>query len=286
MKVIQGMYGLGDSIYQRSVLREIKETVYLRTAWPQLYKDLPNIKPVRPSTNLRTQNKNISRIPANTWHFEPNKPSVKMSYSSKALQHGSILKGLSECVGVEPKTFDVPKFKGPDMGHVKPYAVVRPVTLRSEWLNRARGPEPEYVCRAADILREEEFTIMSVADLTQKEWCEKLPRADINFNHGELCFEELMGLIQGASVVVGGVGWIVPACVAAGVPLITILGGQGGHNAPEKIIDNPMNDSKVRFIKPENYCMCRGNRHACDKTIKDFDSKFNKALEDLPCWDE
>ena len=92
-----------------------------------------------------------------------------------------------------------------------------------------------------------------------------------------------MGWVQNASLVVGGVGWIVPACAAAGVNLITILGGQGGHNHPKKLIDKPMNESKIKFIEPDNYCMCVDVRHSCDKTISNFDNKFIDSVESLLC---
>lgn len=277
--IIQGMYGLGDNIYQRSVFREIKERVYLRTSWPQLYSDLPNIKPVLPTTNLRTQVKNLQRQNTSVWHSPPCLPPVKVAYSSENLRSGSILHAMEGKLGVTSKIFDMPKFVEPKID--KPYVVIRPVTLRSEWYNRARGPEDAYVCEAAELLRAQGYYVVSVADIAEKEWCDKLPKCDLAFNHGELIFEELMGLIQNANLVVGGVGWIVPACAASEVPLITILGGQGGHNSPEKIISKPMNDSKIKFIRPDKYCMCADNRHVCDKTISGFEEKFIKAMRSL-----
>ncbi|RLC31990.1 hypothetical protein DRH13_02285 [Candidatus Woesebacteria bacterium] len=277
--VIQGMYGLGDNIYQRSVFREIKERVYLRTCWPQLYSDLPNILPAMPTTRLRTQVKNLQKQDASVWHSPPCLPSVKMAYSSGNLKSGSILHAMTKKIGVTPKIFDMPKFDGPKI--YPPYVVIRPVTMRSEWYNRARGPEDVYICEAATLLRDYGYYVISVADIAEKEWCDKLPKCDLAYNHGELIFEKLMGLIQNASLVVGGVGWVVPACAASGTPLITILGGQGGHNSPEKIISKPMNDSKIKFIRPDNYCMCADNRHVCNKTISGFEEKFLDAMRTL-----
>ena len=277
--LIQGMYGLGDNIYQRSVIREIKERVYLRTCWPQLYTDLPNIRSVKPVTRLRTQNKNLQRQNENVWHVAPSLLPVKVAYASTHLNHGSILRAMSKFLGAKPKIFDLPKFTGPKID--KPYVVIRPVTVRSEWYNRARGPYDLYICQAAKLLRAHGFYVVSVADIHKQEWCDNLPECDFTFNHGELLFEELMGLIQNARMAVGGVGWLVPACVAAGIPLITILGGQGGHNSPNRIIDVPMSIDKVRFIYPDNYCMCQDNRHNCNKTITNFPNKFLDSVEEL-----
>ena len=280
MMVVNGLYGMGDNIYQRAFIREIKERVYLRTSWPQLYADLPNVCPVKPKTKLRTQNKNVARQPQSTWHTAPSLPAKKISYNGKALKKGSILTAMSKCLGgIAPRVFDMPAFTGPE---IQSYAVIRPVTVRGEWANTARNPKAEYISEAARILKEHGLYTVSVADLqSNAEWAEAVPECDIAFNHGELPFEQLMGLIQGASIVVGGVGWIVPTAIAAGVPLITVLGGLGAHNAPEKITAPPMDLSKTRWIYPDNYCRCSDMLHQCEKDISDFDFKFREALSAL-----
>lgn len=277
--LINGMYGLGDNVYQRSIIRQIKERVYLRTSWPQIYSDLPNVNCVKPKTNLRTQRKNIKKQPNSLWVNPPALPFTKLSYSAGDLRRMSILKSLSKSIGVVPEVFDLPKFTGRMID--KRYAVIRPAVIRAEWYNMARGPKNEYIYEATRILKKKGFYTISVADLNGKEWCKMLPEADLKYNNGELCFEELMGLVQHADLVVGGVGWILPTCSAYSTPHISILGGQGGHNAPEKTIDSPMNESKIRLIKPDHYCMCTNMRHACRKEITNFEDKFSHALEEL-----
>lgn len=278
--LINGMYGLGDSVYQRAFVREIKERVYLRTCWPQLYTDLPNVYPVRGKTKLRTQNKNAARQPLSVWHASPALPAKKIGYGNAALKKGSILDAMENCFGVTAKVFDMPAFEGPRIS--KPYAVIRPVTVRGEWVNIARNPLPEYICEASQILKDHGFNVVSVADLQDgAEWADVLPECALEYNHGELPFELLMGLIQNAAVVVGGVGWIVPAAVAAGIPLITILGGQGAHNAPEKITGQPMNLSLARWIYPDNFCRCSNMLHLCNKEIGNFEYQFEEAMKSL-----
>ena len=95
--IVDERYGLGENIYQRTVLREIKERVYLRTAWPQLYTDIDNVYCVRGKKSLRTQKKNIENQGANAWHTPTSvSTSVKISYSSRDLRKGSIIKALSK----------------------------------------------------------------------------------------------------------------------------------------------------------------------------------------------
>lgn len=278
--IIKGMYGLGDNIYQRAFIREIKERVYLYTAWPQLYKDLINIKFVKPTTNLRTQNKNIHIQDAILWDTAPSLPVKKIGYGAAAFRTGSILDAMSNQFGVSAKIFDLPKFKSHEIK--KPYAIVRPATVRKEWKNIARNPESKYVSISADLLIKNGYTVVSVADLQDgQEWANELPQCDVAYNNGELSLESLMGLVQGASLIVGGVGWIVPAAIACGIPLICILGGHGGHNAPEKITGEPMDTNKTRWIYPDHYCRCTTMLHQCNKKISGFENKFLSALGSL-----
>jgi len=280
--VIKGMYGLGDNIYQRAFVREIKGDVYLRTTWPQIYKDLPNVHPVFGHTRLRTQQKNVAAQDGLIWHKAPAMVNKRIQYHAGAysLTNTSVMIAMAYCFGVKAKIFDLPNFDKP-LSNI-PYAVVRPASIRAEWKNTARSPRSEYICKAADILRDSGLKVISVADLVGGvEWADHLPVCDEAYNHGELKLEQLLGLIQGASVVVGGVGWIVPASIACNVPLITILGGQGGHNAPEKVTGVPMDLNKTRWIYPDTYCRCTKMNHACKKTITNFEQKFKKELDSL-----
>lgn len=279
--LVSGMQGLGDNIYQRSILREIKERVYLRTSWPEMYRDLPNIFPVKPNTRLRTQKKNVDRQSNTRWYACPSLPMWKIRYGVHDLRRRSILESMTKYMGgVEPKIFDLPECQGPEVPG--PYVVVRPVTVRAEWANHARSPEACYVAKASQMARDKGYHVVSVADLEPgKEWAEEIPYYDTAYHKGELDIEGLMGLVLGASAVIGGVGWIVPAVIAAGVPLICILGGLGMFNAPEKICSAPMDLSKTYWVYPDNFCMCEDMAHVCDKHISDFEQKMEQCLSKI-----
>lgn len=279
------MYGLGDNIYQRPFVKKLcirtERRFWLETPWPEIYSDIDNLFFVKPSTTLRTQNKNVNRQPNQLWVNAPNLLSVRIRYGSSEFMNGSIIDAMRKCFGVDPAPFDLPVFPSTKVDH--PYIVVRPVTVRGEWRNEARNPAPEYIKEAVSILSKRGFKIVSVADLkANEEWAIEIPRHDIAFHHGELNIVDLLGLVRGASLVVGGIGWIVPACISMGVPLIAILGGQGAHNAPEKITcQSRMNLDKVKWIYPDNYCRCGNMLHRCDKTITRFSYKFEEAINQL-----
>jgi hypothetical protein len=114
-------------------------------------------------------------------------------------------------------------------------------------------------------------TVVSVADLAPgQEWIVgELPSAHHHFVFGELGVRELLALVRDADLVVGGVGWIVPAGLALKVKTFIVLGGHGGHNAPAKITDPRLDLSQIGFAIPERFCRCLNMLHNCDKVIAD-----------------
>lgn len=180
------------------------------------------------------------------------------------------------------------KWNLPDMGPCPvdtggaPLAVVRPVVRRVEWDNLARNPLPEYVATIAGDLKRRGFAVVVIADLHhQYEWVEGgvLPPHNAAFTRGEFTVRQLMATVRDAAVVVGGVGWIVPASIALGNPAFIVLGGNGGMNAPDKIIDRRMDGSRIGFAWPEEYCRCVDMRHPCDKRIPDLMSQWLRWAE-------
>lgn len=274
------MQGLGDNIYQRGFVKNLGRPVWLETSWPQLYRDIPGVRFVRPVTRLRTQSKNVAA--QKVYETPPRRlRSIRIGYGSAELARGSIVDAMRRQFGVEPD-FGLPDFGPCPVQADAPIAVVRPVTARQEWLNEARNPEPRYVYAATMELRKRGYFVVSVADLApNKEWLVggMCPPANLHLHKGELGVEALLSLVQHAAVVVGGVGWIVPACIASGTPLYCVLGGCGGHNAPEVITSPRMDLSKVGWARPNRYCMCTQHHHNCDKVISGFNRGFSLWLD-------
>lgn len=274
--LIRGMKGLGDCIYQRAFLRQLPGIVFLETPWPELYQDMPRVRCVRPATELRTQAKNIARH--TRWVSPPH------GLGQLTIRYGGngIYNGMRNCFRVQPGLLDLPSFgPSPVAGR---YVVVRPVTVRAEWRADTRNPLPEYIALAAAEMRQRGYQVVSVADLQPgQEWAlEPLPDADVRYHAGELPVEQLLALLQGAAAVIGGIGWIVPASIAAGVPAWIVCGGQGGYNAPEHITDRAMDTSRLTFAVPDNFCRCTERQHTCDKRIANYDQRLAEWADRLP----
>ena len=265
-----GMHGLGDNIFARSFIKTAvtKYEVYLETPWPQLYADLP-VKPVQKRSIYRTQQKNMARQPASLWHGAQG----GQRYIRYDLNRGTIISGLEESFGfpLNPENFDLPPLPPPPITSKKPIVFVRPVTVREEWRNEARNPRPEYIAAICDALRPSHH-IVTVADIVPGvEWfVGDPPKADSVFCLGELPVMEMLSLLNSSALVLGGVGWIVPAAIALKRPCFIVLGGQAGHNAPAKITDSRLDLSRLGFAKPEVFCPCTDMRHNCQKTIPDL----------------
>lgn len=276
--IVKGMKGLGDNIYQRAFVKKLQGLVYLETPWPELYEDLKGVNFVRAETPLRTQTKNMALQDAARWVAAPRDTTVSVQYGT-----AGIVPGMRRCFGVTPGAFDLPDFgPSPVAGR---YMVVRPATVRAEWVAEARNPLTMYIAEAAEAARAAGYRVISVADLEPgKEWAVgKLPPADEVYHGGEFNVRQLLALIQGAAAVIGGIGWILPAAIAMKAPAWIICGGQGGFNAPELITDEKYMDlSRIRFAVPDNLCRCRQRQHNCDKRIKNHASDFADWLRRLP----
>lgn len=271
--LIKGMLGLGDNIFARAFVKNYPGA-FLETPWPELYSDL-DVKCIRPITQLRTQAKNIDR--PHKWHKAPPSRELRIAYGREP-----IIKGLRKAYRCDPREFDLPDFgTSPVDGR---YVLIRPATVRSEWRADTRNPMPEYIASAATEMRRRGWKVVSVADLVPDvEWAlDPLPEADVKFHRGELQVEQLLALLQHADAVIGGIGWIVPASIAAKVPAWIICGGQGGFNSPEHITDPCMDLSRITFSVPDRFCRCTLKEHNCDKRISDYDRKFAEWADRLP----
>ncbi len=270
---ISGMMGLGDNLYQRPIVRELSRSrgVYLETPWPQLYADLPNVRPVRGSTLLRTQAKNARRPWA--WHTAPRH--LQRRRWHYAGHTGTIVDALCRSARVNGRL----DFTGPPVAtwHGTPYVVVKPSTIRREWRADAREPDPRYLARAAAALRSD-YRVISIGDIDgDAEWAlDPLPPADETYHRGELPVESLLALVANASAIVGGVGWLVPAAASYGVPMFLVFGGWGNANGPQRIFDPRMPTARIHCAMPDAFCMCDNKFHECDKTIASFDEQVER----------
>lgn len=287
--LVRGPWGLGDSIYARPFIRTAAahRDVYLETPWPELYADVP-LHLVRGARPLRTQMRNLARHQAVRWERPPSDiETVSLGYGVIELALGGVAEALE---GKLPLRTRRPVWDVPDMGECPfdtggaPLAIVRPVMRRIEWDNDARNPLPQYIDEIAGDLKRRGFAVVVIADIKHGyEWIVggKLPPHNLALTKGELSIRQLLASIRDAAVVVGPVGWIVPATIALNTHAFIVLGGQGGHNGPNKIIDRRMTAKRIGFALPERFCQCTDMHHRCQKAIPDLGAQWQRWIRSI-----
>ena len=144
--LVEGMLGLGDNIYQIPIIKELvkqRGPLFLKTPWPQLYAGMEGVNPVHCDTALRTQRKNVEKS-MNLFSIPPavSLP-LRLSYTTYQRRGIAFYQALTMCASL-------PRFQyylrlRDHCRQRRPYAVIRPVTCRTEWFAPARNCEPEYI---------------------------------------------------------------------------------------------------------------------------------------------
>ncbi|UTS52170.1 hypothetical protein [Synechococcus phage BUCT-ZZ01] len=304
---LKSMHGIGDQLYQLSFVdllhkQNPQDEIYIQTVLPQLYIDLlPHVplKFVQPPETYRTQKKALDQYVKDTGLlFEM--PPVKYNqllepfYSGEDLLNTSIPFTMAKKFKLDDKVQDLKwgyDFKfGFDkveqlIGKIpKKIAIVRPSTIRKEWVVLTRSPKPNYISWCAKVLQEAGYFVISIADLKpNEEWLEnnETPPADLYLHSGELGIIDTLKLIASADICVGGSGFIIPAAVQMGTPLFTIFGGRMAYDSPYKVFHPSMDMSKIGWAMPDKPCRCTHIKHDCDKTITKLDSDFYNFLSKI-----
>jgi hypothetical protein len=266
---LEGMGGLGDNLHQRAIIRSLMKTrpVLLGTSWPCVYHDLieQGLRIYHRPIALRTQLKNAAREKGK---FEPapsplhRLPKVHMIYQRQHVGSGTILKAMYACAGIpnEYENFDF-TLPVPDSWHYslfnnftkawpkldKPVCVYRPLTVRPEYMGGAwRNANADDYAEIFASIRDN-FFVVSVADLEEnREWLVGPQlKADVTLHKGELRFEEMAALVQGAKLMYTSSGMGAILAPAVGTPCVSIQGGyhpsswqaDGARHAPWLGID-------------------------------------------------
>jgi hypothetical protein len=276
--LVDGLRGLGDTFYMKGAVKRLAKwdgLLYIKTPWPQLFWDSPEIRPVNPGrVGLRTQDANSSGW-SGIWQVAPSitRP-VILGYRAADFPGGlSIVAAMEARAGVQGgvEASDYLTKVNPDWipdwvrKLPRPIGVIHPPSIRREWTNSARAPKPEYLQAVVDS-RPDIFWV-SVGWLADgEEWLigKPLERVNLRLDHGELETSELLALIYAADVAVAGPSFMVPAAMSMGTLTFVIFGGY----APPDLILNPLLADRVRHVAPTPFCACFEDKHDCPREIE------------------
>lgn len=277
--VITGMYGIGDNLHQRAVLRELMKagSVTLEGFYPSIVRDLvaAGMQFVTLAGRLPPRIKDGEAEASATEKMPRHAARTRLTYSPAAIHaHGSILAAQFASVGLkmpERPDFSLPvpnawreRLRSRGLALGKPLLVYRPVVLNKVWEAPSRSPDVRAYAELFAAIRER-FFVVSVADLNQQEWIVSEPvQADLTLHNGELSFEELAALFAEADLVFCNPGFTPVLAQAVGTPSIIVYGGNesfrttnsvGAHLAP------------TLAVEPDRPCECHDRNHDCDKRI-------------------
>jgi len=304
---VKSYLGIGDNIYQRPFIKKLAEkhdTIYLDTPIPQIYVDCgKNIRYVRPSDSLRTQNKISDELPEVLWTEVPHgTPRIKMGYhfvntAGKCHQKGD---SVIECFDAQVPGADLPRDFKLDVREAwikeaedtlseigyksrKQMCIIRPCTVRKEWEVPNRNCKPEYIQLLIDNYKDK-YTFISIADLEEGlEWTDgQLQGIDHTCHKGEFSWNAIMGLFKIADMVITPVGFALPLAAAVDVKCFVIF---GGYMEPEIVLDRRMGLENMAWVTPDPMCECRDPKHECnleidpDYILRNFEMLRNSELQ-------
>lgn len=317
--VFVGCLGFGDNFYQRPVIRHLLQkyrTVYLRTALPEAYWDMPpNLRFINPGQmNLRTQQRQIAQYPSSFFSTPP-PTALRIDWSCFPPFFNRDAQGRLYQWGVEydltnaehirqrarmtdydfsfplrPEWLTAAKelistFTLRD----RPLCIIRPPTVRREWCAPARNPKPEYFQLLLDHYRGKYFFV-SIADLLKnEEWMSgELHGLQAQFHSGEIPLTTIFGMMKLADMTLCYPGFFMLVAIAVGAKCFTIFGGM---QKPEVIFDPLMGlpSRNFSYIAPSPFCNCLVMGHNCNKELAPHKviNKFEalrtfQPLESLP----
>ncbi|ESY72526.1 hypothetical protein X740_33225 [Mesorhizobium sp. LNHC221B00] len=277
--VLLSMYGMGDCLHQRAVLRELMKThaVELQTYYTSMYHDLE-------AEGLRVTlvaGKLDPRINDRGNSADARKPSRqhdrKIGYDHAATKrHGNLLAAMFGSVGL--KVPERPDFSLPvkpewradaraligDTGG-KPVMIYRPIMVNGVWLCPSRSPDPAAYAAIYSSIKDRFFTV-SVCNLNQKgeEIVGEEQPADLKLHRGEADFETLVGLFAEASLVFGNAGFTPILAQAVGTPNIVVYGGNESFRFTNAVGAHLAPTLPIEPVKP---CECFDRHHKCNKDI-------------------
>jgi hypothetical protein len=278
-----GCLGFGDNFEQRPLIRKLAQrfkTVYVRTAFPEAYWDIPNLKFVKPEfINLRTQKKHMSEISDRLW-TKPTRGIETIGWRQcwpreMAGEPVNIARHIRDANGIQDYDFGFPvrrawldearkviaslDLKG------KKLCIIRQPTQRREWNCPARNPKTEYFQLLIDRHKDEYF-FLNVADVAESDegFDTALTGIDAERIHGELSVTTIFGLMRLADMTITFPGFLMPAAIALRARAFVIF---GGHAAPAMHIDPIMGLQNFGYVAPDPPCHCLDADHGCKKDI-------------------
>lgn len=281
---VRTMQGLGDAFAARPAINELAKgnELSIETPWPQLFTGVQGAELVKPEPSpLRAQQRNVDE-----WWPKKERAGLRGRAPDRLVQlaytfgpeRDSIPEQLAACCGVSPKwdRFGAPS---PRPAFTR-LGLFRQATLRTEYYNVARNPDPlaiptivQLLSKHVDWLHINDLWADGEAEIRSREGGFVSGRGEVLDGppytaaamacRGEFSLVTLLDLVERAACIVAPMSWLAWAGAAMGVPTLVVMGGY----APAEKIFGPCRPRNLVVLEPKPFCACYNQRHTCEKYL-------------------
>jgi hypothetical protein len=270
MMTVSTMHGLGDSLYLRPVLKWFPEQriINLLTPWPQVFHDFKNVRICLPQlTNLRTQTANMLK---HIELFNPSMPpNIRLTYD---LQKNNIMHSYFDCLyPAQPSWVDM-SFPVKDewiqlakglIKNDKPICLIRPNTLRREWMSHARNCKNEYLQLFINKYAHKYHFVTLASIDGHREWYEH-DLTGIHQKIENIDIETTFGLFKIADVIVTAPCFWLPLGMSLNSKMLVLYGAHFSH---WDINDKRIKAPNLVFVEPTPFERCAVHKPNAFKDI-------------------
>lgn len=281
MIVFRGMYGVGDCLHQRAILRDVvqqmgyREEIVLETFYKAMHHDVEGVRlkllgGIEPRVRERDALKSDIILPRQHTRqritYDPIR--IKLHGSILAAQYASVGLPMPEkpdfSLAVPQQWRDWAREKiGDPQG--KPVLVYRPIVLNNVWRAESRSPDPALYSALFRTIRDQ-YHVVSVANIGNhgETIVGETQDADVNYNRGELDFETMSGLFAEADLAFTNPGFAPVLSQAVGTRTVIVYGGNESYRTTNCVGSHL---ASTLAIEPDVPCACHDKKHDCNKHI-------------------
>lgn len=289
--ISQDYFGFGDNIYKRPFIKALAQAydkVYVYTAFPELFSDIPNVVFCKPYTQLKTQSvwidyhSKIGTYSPKPFHCTNR---IKLNYGRNFKRNMSIANSFEEVIPVKSLDMTLPDIERGKEGALqvfnsipknKKLCIVRLPSIRREWACETRNPKMEYFNLLMQAYKRE-YYFLSIGDIDDNERFSEQPNLsliDYKYHSKELNLWETVNLIKLADMMISMPCFTLPLAISLNTPAFFIYGGYVKHDL---LVDSRMKLDKIEYVEPIPFCNCVVNSHNCNKIINETEliNKFD-----------
>lgn len=148
----------------------------------------------------------------------------------------------------------------------KPFTLIKPPTIRDEWVNVSRNPEPSAwnLAQRFAVRNSEQTVSLAYIDDGVEHYDCQAPEGVTARIESHVSYRGIIGIFALAEKIIATPSFAIPLSLALKKPAFIIYGGSVPNS---QLVDSRMDTSNYHFIEPQPFCQCHKLDHECGKEI-------------------